>query len=81
MSARELDQPHQRFTVGQYRGVDGKLRWTIFHQKPPVDHGNGFLSISVRWPALVASPAMDGQRAALERIASILNANWEQGHA
>tara|TARA_R110000782_G_scaffold167129_9_gene259331 strand:- start:73877 stop:74110 length:234 start_codon:yes stop_codon:yes gene_type:complete len=66
-----MSAPHKRFTVSR-RGEC----WTLHHQAPPVDVGEGLRSISLRFPVLVAAPFLDDSEATLHRIADVLNAHW-----
>lgn len=63
---------HIRFTVAQTAEGD----WAIFHQAPPKKTARGE-SLSLRFPALIASEWLSEPEAALLEIADILNADGD----
>ena len=61
---------HIRFTVAQTSSGE----WAIFHQAPPKKTERGE-SLTMRFPALIASEWLSEPEAALQKIADTLNAH------
>ncbi len=64
---------HIRFTV-----AESNAGWAIFHQAPPTEHGDGKRSLSLKFPALIASEYLNEPAEMLAGIAQILNQHWNE---